>query len=170
MNKKKSTQEQLELFNRANYTINSLEDELNSDKNCQELLKLFLKFMLENRKMEPLEAGSHARGADYFLRDYMIDRCRENIFAVSAEKISGFAGNWYIVNTLEPNMKELSELLKGLRLFYLFCEQHNTLEKGTFEKIDAECNKLAYFQDRIESFHALRDNEFRAWNDRCPIH
>lgn len=169
MNNNSTTQESQNLFCWESYTIASLEDELNTDKNCQELLKLFLRFLLEDQKIEPLDSGSHARGADYFLRDYMIDRCRENIFAITPDKINGFAGNWYIVNTLEPNIEELRSLLNGVQLFYLFCDKKGILKDVDFESIESACLNHAYFQNRIESFHNLQDNEFQPWNNHCPI-
>lgn len=169
MNKYPSTHVQHDPFKPESYSINNLEDEISADKNCQELLKHFLKFLLEDQKLEPLEAGSHARGADYFLRDYMIDRCRDNIFTVTPEKISGFAGNWYIVNTLEPNIKELTSLLNGIRLFYIFCNKQDLLKEGTTTAIEIECSRISYFQERIESFHDLKENEFQTWNNSCPI-
>lgn len=158
-----------DLLNRDCYNISSLDDEINADQNCQRLLKIFLQYLLEEQKLDPLEAGSNARAADYFLRDFMIDRCRDNILMITHERVSSFAGNWYIVNTLEPNMKELESLLQGISMFYLFCADQNIIAKDTLEDILSACSKMSYYHQRIESFHALKDNEFQEWNKRCPI-
>jgi hypothetical protein len=169
MNKKPKTQQTLDLFCWESYAITSLDDEIRADKNCQELLQLFLKFLLENQNLEPLVAGSHAKGADFFIRDYMIDRCRENIFAITTDKVNGFAGNWYIVNTLEPNIEELKSLLDGIRMFYLFCDKHDLLKDVDLASINSACSDYSYFKDRIESFHNIQDNGYHQWNNSCPV-
>lgn len=169
MTKTTETQEVQDLFCWESYTITSLEDEISADRNCQGLLQLFLKYLLENQSLEPLAAGSHAKGADYFIRDYMIDRCRENVFAITPEKIKGFAGNWYIVNTLEPNMEELKSLLDGIRMFYLFCDRNDLLKDVNFASIDSACSDDTYYQNRIEDFHNLQDDQYHQWNNHCPV-
>lgn len=169
MDKKQNHPDQADLFNVDSYRVNDLNDEITADGNCRELLKIFHKSLVEQGNIEPLEAGSHARGADYFLRDYMIDRCRRNILTVSAGNVAGFAGNWYIVNTLEPNMKELESLLNGIRQFYLFCSNKNILSGVDFESVEKACTDLKYYHERIEAFHNLKENAFQHWNDLCPI-
>ena len=169
MIKKPKIQEMQDPFSWESYSITCLDDEIRADRNCQELLQVFLKFLLENQKLEPLVAGSHAKGADYFIRDYMIDKCRENIFAITPEKINGFAGNWYIVNTLEPNMEELRSLLDGIQMFYMFCDKHELLMDVDIISIDSACSDYSYFQGRIESFHNLQDDGYHQWNNNCPV-
>lgn len=158
-----------ELFNRDNYMLATLDDEIKVDQRCRKLLENFLQYLLNEKNLDPLTAGSHAKGADYFLRDYMIDHCRENIFAINAARVSSFAGNWYIVSTLEPNMEELESLLQGVRHFYAFCAEKELIDPALLPAIVDACSKLTYYTERIEDFHQLKDDGFLDWNSACPI-
>lgn len=80
MNHKQTTENQQHLFSYKSYAIQSLEDEIHADHNCQALLKHFLRYLHEDLNIDQLTAGTHARGADYFLRDFVIDHCRRHIF------------------------------------------------------------------------------------------
>lgn len=169
MNRNQTTPAGTDLFSGERYRIDDLSDDISADRNCQELLTVFHKSLVEEMRIEPLEAGAHARGADYFLRDYMIDHRRDSIFSISAEKIRGFAGNWYIVSTLEPNMAELRSLLEGVRHFYRFCRRHNAVDDNALDDIDRACSDLAYYQERIDAFHTLGEDEYLSWNAHCPV-
>jgi len=155
--------EQDQFLLRDNYTIDSLADEIRADQLCSALLKQFHRDLLENSRLEPLEAGSLASGADYFLRDFMISHLRSNIFSCRANAIRRFAGHWYIISNLEPNLAELSSLLKGTESFYQFCAAQKLIEDPQVAEIAAACQDLPYYQQRIESFHAITGDGFNAW-------
>ena len=155
------------LYLAAAYTITCLEDEVRIDQLCRELLQEFHQHL--KVKDDPLMAGSKAAGTDYFLRDFMIDNQRENIFSLSPERIRAFAGNWYIVSTLEANLKELKSILAGVKEFAQFCHEKEMIEHPMSLSVAAACDDMEYYKDRIDSFHALTGDGFLAWNSACPI-
>lgn len=152
-----------------NFFISDLNDEMRVDQQCQTLLKNFHRHLLESRDCPPLEAGSMASGGDYFLRDYVIDTLRANIFHLTAPQVRGFAGNWYIHRTLEPNMKELEAILKGVAAFYRYCAVNAWVNTLISDEIAAVCADLDYFRGRIDSFHALKGDDYPGWCEECPL-
>lgn len=157
------------LFDKSKYSIETLADEISADRHCAALLKHFHHDLLGDHATEPLEAGSMAAGADYFLRDFMVDHCRENIFSATAESVRKFAGHWYIINTLEPNLIELVALLKGTASFYRYCATHSLIDAVTADEIQQACADTEFYRERIESFHAISDDGFSAWVQACPL-
>lgn len=160
---------QTDLYDRNKYKIETLEDEIRVDQICKLLLLEYHQYLLKNMEIAPLEAGSMASGADYYLRDFMIDNRRTNIFQISPELIQSFAGNWYIINTLEPNMVELESILLGTSHFYNYCIEKMLVTSSTAEKVGQACSQLSYYQQRIESFHNLSGDGFTAWDKSCPL-
>ncbi len=157
-----------EIFALSTYEVRTLADEIRADLACKELLKHFHQDLLSEKQLPPLEAGLRAAGADYFLRDYLIDHCRMNIFHFSARQIKGFAGNWYIISTLEPNLVELENILLGIRDFYLFCSARKLSAPEQHDDIEQVCTDLSYYRQRIDNFHALSGDGFSDWNRLCP--
>ena len=169
MNDIEMKSEPQDLFNQKNYGIESLEDEIRVDQICKALLKEYHHYLLESEGISPLDAGSMASGSDYYLRDFMIDNRRTNIFIISPELIYSFAGNWYIINTLEPNLVELETILIGIDNFYRFCAAKKIIDPILAEEIAQACSRHDYYQQRIESFNKLSDDGFTAWNNECPL-
>ncbi len=152
-----------------NFFMNDLNEEIRVDQLCQSLLKNFHQSLLGRDDCTSLEAGSMAGGADYFLRDYVIDTLRANIFHITARQVRGFAGNWYIHRTLEPNMKELEAILKGVKAFYNYCVENGWIATATGRDIAEICVDLDYFHRRIDSFHALKGDDYLNWCEQCPF-
>jgi len=148
---------------RDNYAISSLDDEVRADSLCKILLKEFHRHLLEERGLAPLDAGSLAAGADYFLRDFMISNQQANIFSTSATSIRRFAGYWYIISNLEPNMVELSSLLSGTAAFFHFCVGRELMQHQQVAQIATACQDLPSYQLRIESFNAITGDGYSAW-------
>jgi len=161
--------EQSTLLNPGSYTFGTLEDEIKVDKLCKLLLQQYHQYMLKNNDISPLQAGTYASGADYFLRDFMIDNRRTNILEISPELIHRFAGNWYIITTLEPNMAELENILIGVHLFYTFCTEKKMLEPIRAEEVHQACSRTEYYRERIESFNEITGDGFIVWNSSCPL-
>ncbi|MBW6508231.1 MAG: hypothetical protein K0A94_01680 [Desulfuromonadales bacterium] len=151
------------------FFISDLNDEMRVDQQCQALLKNYHQHLLKCGDYTPLEAGAMAGAGDYFLRDFVIDTLRANIFHLAASQVRGFAGNWYIHRTLEPNMKELKVILKGVAAFYHYCAANKWVKKGTSDEIAAVCADLDYFRGRIDSFHALKGDDYPKWCEECPL-
>ena len=156
-------------FDPQKFKLETFADEINVDNTCKALLKKFHIYLLDNSDNSPLVAGSMASGADYFLRDYMIDNRRVNIFSISVNLIHGFAGNWYIVSNLEPNIDELETFLIGIASFYNYCCLHDVIKPELVAQIDHACSDLDFYRQRIEDFHDLKDDGFIAWNRACPL-
>ena len=156
-------------YDQKNYAIESLEDEIRADQISKILLKQFHQYLLNTKEISPLAAGSMASGADYYLRDYMIDNRRTNIFEISPELIKSFAGNWYIISSLEPNMVELESILIGINSFYNFCAEKKVISSATAEQANQACSCYEYYLQRIESFNAITGAGFIAWNKACPL-
>jgi hypothetical protein len=151
-----------------NFSMNNLSDEIRVDQLCKTLLRHFHQHLIETDHFSPLEAGSMAGGADYFLRDYVIDSLRANIFHITARQVRGFAGNWYVHRTLEPNMKELEMILKGVQKFYGYCADNGWVEAIVSDEIAATCTDVGYYRERIDSFHALKGDDYPGWCEQCP--
>ncbi|MFO7764819.1 MAG: hypothetical protein R6V33_00150 [Pelovirga sp.] len=156
-------------FKALDFTIADLQDEIRVDRFCQQLVSYFHRHLLDTGEAARLEAGSLARGADYFLRDFVIDSLRCNIFEISASQLRGFAGNWYIQHTLEPNMKELKTILRGVTLFYRFCAAKGWMNRSVSNEIESICTESDYFRYRIASYHDLSGDDYPAWCRACPL-
>jgi len=158
-----------DIFDSDNYNIMTLDDEISADNNCKQLLKQYHQYLLINKEILPLAAGRMASGADYYLRDYMIDKCRSNIFAISPDMIRSFAGNWYIITTLEPNIAELKGILAGVSNFYGFCTERKIIGPAVATTVAEACTDDVFYQQRIESFNEITGDGFSAWNSSCPL-
>jgi hypothetical protein len=151
------------------FEINNLDDEIRADQSCVRLLRLFCRDLIEEEGLAPRDAGTLANGADYFLREFIIAERRENIFAIAAGRIRQFAGNWYIIKNLEPNMAELSTILQGTQAFYSFAGKIGRVPPDVVERIGRECGELDYYQQRIESFWAIEGGGYQRWEERCSL-
>ena len=155
-------------FAAADFQVDTLEDEIHVDALCCHLLRHFYNKCVEDGET-PEEAGKKARGADYFLRDFMIADRRKNIFEVEAQDITAFAGNWYIVRNLEPNMAELQEILAGVDAFYRFCRDGGCIGETSYPPLSTACGTTEYYRQRIDSFWEITDDGYFAWNAECPL-
>ena len=169
MSETEQKSQQTTTFNPENYTFETLDDEIRVDNLCKILLKQYHQYLLEIKGISPLKAGANASGADYFLRDFMIDNRRTNIITISPELIHSFAGNWYIINSLEPNMAELENILIGIDNFYSFCVEKKMLARATAETIHQAGSRIDYYRERITSFNEISGAGFIAWNNICPL-
>lgn len=155
-------------FAPEHFTPGSLEDEIRIDRLCVELLQTFCRASVA-AGCDPLRTGALARGADYFLREFIIDNRRDNLFFLPLGRVRQFAANWYIINTLEPNRSELAEILEGVEAFYRFCCEHDKVTEACYRQVAAECTDLDYYEARIESFWNIRDDGYLAWDAACPL-
>jgi len=158
-----------DIFTRSNYDISDLDSEIKADQLCAALLKDYHQHLLAELKLEPLDAGALAAGADYFLREFLIGARQENIFDCVSERVRQFGGHWYIIRNLEPNMAELTAMLSGTAGFYQYCFEKQLTDADTAEAITQTCSDLAYFHQRIEDFHAIIGDGFSAWEQACPL-
>ncbi|PLX80472.1 MAG: hypothetical protein C0616_08215 [Desulfuromonas sp.] len=155
-------------INAAHFDIASLDDEIRVDHLCCEILQRFVAALQENG-VEPLAAGRLARGADYFIRDFLVADRHTNPLHPEPERVRQFGGNWYIITTLEPNLTELADTLAGVTAFYRFLADKKLLEVDNAEAIATACTELAFFKERIEAFWDIEGDGFAAWDAGCPV-
>ncbi len=155
-------------LNVRDFDVSDWKDETRVDKLCLEVLQKFHRDLLDGQKCDPLEAGSMARGADYFLREFIIGDRQENIFAIASKRVQQFAGNWYIIKNMEPNMEELSDLLFGIDAFYNWCSRIGQFDDQKQKEIHEFCQAHDSYQVRIESFWAITDN-YSEWDSAISL-
>jgi hypothetical protein len=153
---------------RAGFDCVTDSDALQADRLCQELLLRFYDAVTAGGA-EPLEATEWARGADYFLRDFLIDIKGCNLFAEEPGMIRRFAGNWYIITNLDPDFDLLCRHLEGIRRFYRFLLEHGEISPACYAQVEKECGDLEYFRQRIDDFWALNGDGYTAWDRACPF-
>jgi hypothetical protein len=144
------------------------EDYLRVDNLCKGLLLWFYE-QIQEHGLSPEEATALANGADYFVRNFLVDFKGCNLFDEVPGIVRQFAGNWYIVNTLEPDIGQLGGILQGIRSFYGFLRDQQLIPVGYIKKIEKECDDLAYYEGRIESFWQIEGDGFLAWESECTL-
>lgn len=151
------------------YNISDMDDEIRVEALCVDLLRHLYQDLSQKQQLEPEQAGACCRGADYFLREFIIaERC-ENLFRIEPEQIRQFAGHWYITKTPEPNLVELKEILNGTSEFYRFLARQKRIRDDVAEEITRQCREFDYYQKRIDDFWAIEDGGFDAWRKACPL-
>jgi hypothetical protein len=149
------------------FTIADDADTLRVDRLCQELLRRFYEELLA-RGEDPVAATAWARGADYFLRDFLVDIKGYNLFHEAPGVVRQFAGNWYVVSNLEPELAILCGHLEGIRRFYHFLHDHGEISAQHLAQVKQDCSDLEYYGRRIDSFWELGEGGFPAWDAACP--
>lgn len=155
-------------INKNDFDIDSLDDEIRVDSLCQGLLRRFYDRRLA-AGLTPRDATLLANSADYYLRDFVVDRMRRNPFDERPGLVRQFAGNWYIVNTLEPNVDELARHLAGIRAFYHFLHEEHLISAEFLQAVEAECEALPWFSGRIDSFWSIEEDGYYSWERECSL-
>ena len=150
------------------FDIHSLEDEIRVDGLCGELLQRFYRHLLDSNIL-PGEASTLASSADYFTRDFVIAIKQKNILEEKPGIVRQFAGNWYIANTLEPNMRELAGHLTGLKAFYGFLHAFGLISGEFLHAVEKECDDGSYYGERIETFWKIQGDGYFAWERECTL-
>lgn len=155
-------------IDKREFELGGMEDDLRVDRLVKDLLYRFY-FKLQEGGLSPVEASSLASGADYFLRSFVIDIKQRNIFEERPGMVRQFAGNWHIVNTLEPDIKELNGYLEGIRAFYRFLHASNLISGKYLKTVEKECDDKAYYEGRIDSFWDIKGDGYLAWERECTL-
>lgn len=150
------------------FDVHTLDDEIRVDALCSDILHMFYRHLLE-KNIPEAEATSLASGADYFTRDFVVARRQKNILDAEPGIVRQFAGNWYITNTLEPNIRELSSYLGGVRAFYAFLNDSGLISDELLLSIEKECDNLDYYKARIDSFWEIRGDGYFEWERECTL-
>ena len=153
---------------KRDYIPTTLEDEVRVDKLCSELLH---RFYCESQEagLTPEQATAIAGAADYFIRDFVVSIKGRSIFEERPGIVRQFAGNWYIVNTMEPLASEIEGYLAGIREFYRFLYGHQLISLKFLQAIEAECAQLDYYASRIESFWDIKGDGYDPWEQECTL-
>ena len=155
-------------INRDDFRLGTLDDELRVDGLCRELLMEFYNRQLADG-LDPETASMLAGSADYFIRDFVVSIMGRNIFCETPGLVRQFAGNWYIVSTLEPNGAELVGHLEGIRAFYRYLRDRDLISAGYLERVEAECDAFGYYEGRIDSFWKITADGYLAWERECSL-
>ncbi len=150
------------------FALGSLDDDLKVDRLCKALLMRFYEELLAGGT-DPEAATALAGGADYFLRDFVIDRLQANPLGEEPGLVRRFAATWYIVSTMEPDAGELGRFLDGVAAFYRFLHRHGRVSAPYLAALEAECADRAYYAGRIEAFWAISGDGYTAWERKCPL-
>jgi hypothetical protein len=153
---------------KSEFDVYTLDDEIRVDALCSDLLRTFYRYLL-GKNIPAGEATALASGADYFTRDFVIARKQKNILDIRPGTVRQFAGNWYIANTLEPNIRELSGHLAGVKAFYGFLRECGIIADEILLAIEKECDDGDYYEDRIESFWEIQGDGYFAWDRECTL-
>ncbi len=156
------------LVNKDEFAIVTVDDEIRADGLCQSLLKRFYDSLLEGG-MDPQEATRVASGADYYVRDFLVGYKHRSLFDERPGIVRQFAGNWYIVNTIDPSMEELAGHLLGVRSFYRFLHDRGLIGGDFLAAMEQECGDGAYYESRIRSFWEIAGDGYLAWERECSL-
>ena len=159
---------ELEKLSPGSFQIASLNDEIRVDRLCIALIKTFSSEAMKKER-DPVAIGRCCRGADYFLREFIIADRRENLLQVTGSHVRSFAGHWYIVKNMDPNMPELEEILHGIAVFYGFLAERNLIGKEQAEDICAACAARDLYAQRIADFWAIEGDGFLRWREGIPL-
>jgi len=151
------------------FAVRTLADEIRVDALCCRLLLAVRDQLLDAGQLAPAEVGRLCHGADLFLRDFVIACCGDNLFHLPPERVRQFAGHWYIVNTLEPDLRELAGCLAGIAACYAVFAEHGLVSPTLQADIAAACVELPAYDRRIAEFWAIAGDGYRQWRDACPL-
>jgi hypothetical protein len=153
----------------ADFDIRTNDDEIRVDGLCVRLLLAVRDHLLTETGCTPLTAGELCQGTDYFLRDFIIAECADNLLQLPPVRVRQFAGHWYIIRTLEPNPRELSTILSGIAACYRILAAQGLVEPERVAAIEAACADLPAYRQRIDDFWAIEGNGYTAWRDAWPL-
>lgn len=151
------------------FAVRTFDDEIRVDELCGRLLLAVRNQLLADGTIDPAEAGALCRGADYFLREFVIAECHDNLFRLPPERVRQFAGHWYILRNLEPNVRELAATLAGIAACYHVFGGHGLVDPDLAVAIGTACTDLSTYQQRINDFWAIEGDGFEAWRAVCPL-
>jgi hypothetical protein len=153
---------------KSDFAIATIEDEVRVEGLCRDLLMAFYR-ELQAEGGDPEVATELARSADYFVRDFVVGFKQWHLFDESRSPVRPFAGNWYIVNTLEPTSGELAKHLAGILAFYRFLARHELISVTFLERVEAECNDHPFYEERIRCFWEITGDGYYEWERNCPV-
>lgn len=153
---------------KEDFRVETIDDEIRVDELCSRLLRQFHRDLLK-KEVTPLEAGRFAHGADYFIRDFVVSIKQLNIFDEAPGIVRQFAGNWYIVNTLDPDINVLRDYLAGIKAFYRYLRDADLISGRYYAEIEKECDDTAFYEYRIDTFWNITGDGYLIWERECSL-
>lgn len=155
-------------FEHDDFDLGSLEDELQVDSHCQSLLNHYYQYLQLHGKSAQ-QASDLAFCADYYVRDYVVDFCRQNLMRPQAGLVKRFAATWYITRTLDPEMPLLERHLVAIAEFYVFLHSLHYISQDELDAVLEETSLTDYYSARIDAFLAIHGDLYIAWEAECPL-
>lgn len=154
-------------FDHDDFTFATIEEELQVDKRCQQVLKKFY-LHLQQRGMTAESASDLAYSADLYVRDYLLDFACQNIVRPQAGIVRKFAGSWFITHTLDPEIAVLERRLSAVAEFYRFLHHQHLVSAEELAFLLEEAGQLDFYNERINSFLKINGDGFAEWDAECP--
>ena len=155
-------------FESDDFDFSDIEEEVRVDERCLALLNRFHQQLLSGGRI-PEEASELAYSADYYLRNYLLDFARQNVVRPKPGIVRRFAATWFITHTLDPEMRILECHLQSIREFYRFLHGQHFISAEELAYIEDEAGQTEYYRKRIESFLAIVNDAYIAWEAECPL-
>jgi hypothetical protein len=155
------------VFERDDFEFDTIDEELQVDGRCQQILKQFYLF-LQQQGMPAERASEYAFSADLYLRDYLIDFGRQNIVRPQPGIVTTFAGSWFITHTLDPDSAMLERHLTAITELYRYMHRQHLISADELDFLLNEAGDLPFYRDRIDSFLNLTGDGFVVWDAGCP--
>lgn len=155
-------------FEHDDFDFATIEEEIRVDERCQALLKRFYQH-LQASGLAPQQASDLAYSADYYLRDYLLDFARQNVVRPEPGIVRRFAANWFIVNTLDPEMATLERHLAAIGELYRFLRVSHLISENELTFIEDEVAQVEYYRQRIERFISISGDGYQEWEAECPL-
>ncbi len=159
-----STEEE---FEHADFAFETIDEELQADGHCQQVLKQFYQY-LQQQGMGAEQASELAFCADLYLRDFVIDFCRGNIARPQSGLVTVFAGSWYITHTLDPEYGILKRHLTAISELYGYMHRQHLISADELAFLREEAGQHEFYRMRVESFMNLSGDGFVTWDAECP--
>lgn len=156
-------------FKHEQFDFETIEEELQVTERCGNLLQQ-LHHWLQEREKDPHRASDLAYCVDYFLRDYLIDFLRANVLRYRPGQVRYFAGAWYIIHTIEPDMAVLETYLDAIGAYYRYLHELGLISRQDLAGFEQEVADRDWFAARIDSFLNLTGDGYADWESGCPLH
>ena len=156
------------VFEHDDFDFASLDEELQADQRCQELLKHFY-LHLQAEGLTAEQASDLAFAADYFLRDYVIDFLRQNVVRPAPGLVRRYAATWFITRTLDPEMAVLSRHLEAIQRLYRYMHTLHLVSAEELAVLEDEAAQEDYYRNRIDSFCAISGDGYVHWEAAEPL-
>lgn len=155
-------------IDKSDFDIRSVDDEIRVDGLCKGLLMEFYQ-ALQDSGLDPASATRLTNSADYFVRDFIVGFKLCNLFDERPGLVRQFAGNWYIVNTVEPGPEELAAHLAGVARFYYHLVEQGLISAEYLKQVNQECSDIPFYNGRIESFWRISGDGYLEWEKGCTL-